>query len=282
MEKTIQQIDARIENSLHVQTKKSIEMAEKSVLFETGLRDCLTRNKAINLRQFLREEFDNINLFAVPALTFLSPDFVIDRYFMSALTVSLFLRNNSLHYLVYANLTNFACFEDFTYFSGNIDHLKNKETTHFAWFIETEKSVFFPLFNMIINKQLFYKMMGVEVFNKFSSLELNQSLVYQKLGLNTFAKCNQTSIDFDTVLQSIEKIICECSLDLFKIIGQANHRIKEIEMLIYNFLSNDRKQLSKVVYNIKSRQSLFKHLPSVSAKVDSDFVELIKIILQNE
>ena len=118
MEKTIQQIDARIENSLNVQTKKSIEMAEKSVLFETGLRDCLTRNKAINLRQFLREEFDNINLFAVPALTFLSPDFVIDRYFMSALTVSLFLRNNSLHYLVYANLTNFACFEDFTYFSG--------------------------------------------------------------------------------------------------------------------------------------------------------------------
>ena len=151
-------VDVLLKNRFENQEDSYLKQAEKSLRFETVLRDCLNRKKAINLRQFIRQELNsNLNLFGVPVLTLLSPDFVIDRYLMSAVELSLCLNGVVNYNLVYANLENFACYERIQYLYDNID-AKRFETCkeHLAWIIETSSSVFFPLFNFILTKEHFY------------------------------------------------------------------------------------------------------------------------------
>ena len=274
-------VDELIDNQINQSKENYIVLAEQSLRFETGLRDCLNLGKAINLRNFIRQELDyKTGLYSVDCLTLLSPDFVVDRYLLSSVTVALCLNGHSSFTLVYANLRNFASFERFEFRNGNIGAKMSGECQdHLAWFIETESSVFFPLFNIITSKKHFYSMMGVEVIDKYLSIELFESQIFQILDSKKENIC-ENKLEMQQIIENLDEIVFEfCSKAYFKMFSQ-NQRIRQIENILYIAIKEDRERLLKVFYNLSNGKTYGEHKPSASPAVDRDFYYIINTLLR--
>ena len=276
-------VDELITKEINEVKDNYLSLAENSLKFETGLRDCLNLGKAINLRNFIRKELGGkTGLFSIDCLTLLSPDFVVDRYLMSSLAVGLCLYGQTGFNLVYANLKNFAAFERFEFINDNIGaKISGECRDHLSWFIETESSVFFPLFNIITYKKHFYSMMGVEVIDKYLSIELYESQIFQML-ISQKNVISEDGINTHQIIQNVDDIIYEfCSKAYFKMFSQ-NQRIRQIENILYMAIKEDRERLLKVFYNISNGQIYGEHKPSPSPAVDKDFYYIINTFLNEK
>lgn len=274
-------VDELITKEIAGEKEDFLNLADNGLRFETGLRDCINMGKAINLRNFIRQELNSqISLYSVDSLTLLSPDFVVDRYLMSSLIVALCLNGHTNFTLVYANLKNFASFERFEFINNNIGaKMSEMCKDHLSWFIETESSVFFPLFNIITSKKHFYSMMGIEILDKYSSIELNESQIYQIL-VSQKDKTIEFGTNMHEVVEKLDEIVYEfCSKSYFKMFSQ-NHRIKQLENILFSAIKEDRERLLKIFYNLSSGQTYGEHKPGSSRVVDSDFYYIINMLLK--
>ena len=280
----VSHFEREIVKTIDSQKNSYLEDVRKSTEFESYFTQALKSPKTINLRSFIRENLNALAcLFGVPSLVLLSPSFTFGRSLSSCLASILTFNKKTTFKLVFANLTNLSAFCRVQ--TREVQGIKKFEKfrIHNLCFIETYKHVISPSFNFIVEKQLFYKMMGPIVYEVITSEELNESVIFKRMKKQSKKQnLSEPVYDYTFMSMRIDELLTDSFLSNAISVFPKGHskRLREIDSLLYDALIKDRKLLAKVCYNINAGETFCPCLPSIDEESDNDFKYLYSMLTE--
>lgn len=247
--------DEDIEHNIELQKEDFNQNILKNINLKTALLDATRRAGALNLRSYLKDTIKTeLNLYGIPILYLQTSPFVLNRDFMSCIAVCMAINDRTDYKLVLANLSSIKALKALQKaFRPVKGEFFENPLNYNSCYIETDKSVFYPILNIIIDKKSFYDMTRPKACETITKEDLNKNKYFKKLlEFSTTRNNSQVTYDFTHVLHNIDKLFEgeEKPLKLDENSSKAQQIDNSLDRIFYYAIICDKTLLSKVYYKL--------------------------------